>query len=127
MAKYTRAKIFQFIDNTNPELGVVAVLTDEPIRCDYWTEPDPETGDPVQHEVCPDMYEYTERMGTEYAVAAYANPNQTMLYFQMSEAMATKWVGLTAQEKLNVKNKAWTNYSIKWMYNPNALPEAPTE
>lgn len=130
MAEYARTKLFQFIDNANPAVGTHAVMSDEPIRCDYWTEPDPVTGDPVPKQWCPldeDYQTYKYRMALEFALAAYATPNQTMLYFEKSTALAAAWAATSPTDKTWIKNEAWKNYDSKWKSSPNFAPEAPTE
>lgn len=129
MAKYTRAQVFSFIDNTNPANGVHAVLTDEPIRCDYWTEPDPVTGDPVEMSWCPleqDYEEYKFRMSLEFALRIHENPNQSMLYLEKSAALQAAWDATSPANKSVIKNWTWSNYGAKWAVDPNAVP-APEE
>lgn len=127
--KYTRNQLYSFMNNTNPENGVQVQLTDEPIRCDTWTEPDPVTGEPVQHQWCPipdgaaDNYsEFKYRMAWEYALRTYQNPNQTMLYYLMSAELRAAWDSASTLVKNEVKSRAWVHYSGMWDNVPNAVP-----
>lgn len=130
MAEYTRNKLFQFIDNANPAVGTHALMSDEPIRCDYWTGTDPVTGDPVPMQWCPlsdDYLTYKRRMALEFALAAYAVPNETMLYFEKSAALQATWDATSAFDKTWIKNQAWINYDSMWKTTPNALPKPSEE
>lgn len=124
MAEYKRPKFFSFVDNTNPNLGLVVDVSDYAITCDYWTEPDPVTGEPIQKEWCPlvDGYDtFKHRLADELGILAHNHPNQTMIYFRKSAALQAAYDAATDQNKYSIKVMAWNTYDSVWTDNPNLV------
>jgi hypothetical protein len=131
--KYTRYQVLAFIDNTNSNSGTHVALTDEPIRCDTWTETDPVTGLPVEAQWCPipdgagDGYqEFIYRMAMEYALRTFENPNQSMIYYDMSADLRAAWVAASPSVRLNIRTNSWVKYSLIYDKNPAIMAEVET-